>query len=60
VFSVRQYVVSIVAQLDPSDTVRSASTLDTTTAMVGVVAVFVVAFGLAVRALQRYQLSAGD
>jgi ABC-2 type transport system permease protein len=60
VFSIRQYVVSLIAWLDPSDAVRSASTLDTTTAIVGAVVVFVLAFLVAVRALQRYQLSAGD
>jgi ABC-2 type transport system permease protein len=60
VFSIRQYVVSMIAWLDPSDAVRSASTLDTTTAVVGAVVVFILAFLVAVRALQRYQLSAGD
>jgi ABC-2 type transport system permease protein len=60
VFSVRQYVISIIAQLDASDAVRSASTIDTTTAIAGAVVLFVGAFAIAVRALQRYQISAGD
>ncbi len=60
VLSIRQYVLSMVAAIDPSNTVGSASTLSTPTAIVGAVAVLAVGFLMAVRALERYQLSAGD
>ncbi len=60
VLSVRQYVISIVGALDPSGVVSSSATLAATTAVLGAVVVFAVAFLVGVRALERHQLSAGD
>jgi ABC-2 type transport system permease protein len=60
VLSVRQYVVGIVAALDPSGTVAPSAPLAPVTAVAGALIVAVVAFLLAVRRLERYQLSAGD
>jgi ABC-2 type transport system permease protein len=60
VLSVRQYVLSIVAALDPSGAVDVSSTLEPLAAVTGSVVVFVVAFMVGVRALQRHQVTAGD
>ncbi len=60
VLSVRQYVISIVAALDPSGRVDPATALAPTTAVVAAVLVLAVGFAIGVRALERYQLSAGD
>ncbi|MEW6225885.1 MAG: ABC transporter permease [Chloroflexota bacterium] len=60
VLSVRQYVVGIVAALDPAGSVAPSAPLSPATAVVGVLAVAVVAFLVAVRRLERHQLSAGD
>jgi hypothetical protein len=60
VLSVRQYVVGIVAALDPSGTVAPSSPLAPVTAVAGALIVAVVALLVAVRRLERYQLSAGD
>ena len=58
--SVRQYVESFVAALDPSGTVDATGTLATPVAVSAAAIAFVVAFLVAVRALQRYQIAAGD
>jgi uncharacterized membrane-anchored protein len=60
VLSVRQYVVGIVAALDPAGAAGPSDPLSPVTAVVGLVAVTAVAFVVAVRALERHQLSAGD
>lgn len=60
VLSVRQYVVGIVAALDPSGVEGLLAPLSPATAVVGALVVSGVAFVVAVRALERYQLSAGD
>ncbi len=60
VLSIRQYVISIVAALDPSGTVDASSALAPTTAVAAAAIVLILAFAIAVRRLERYQLSAGD
>jgi ABC-2 type transport system permease protein len=60
ILSVRQYVVGLVAALDPSGTVGVAVPLSPATAVIGTLLVFAAAFAVAVRALERHQLSAGD
>lgn len=60
VLSVRQYVVGLVAALDPSGAVDPASALAPATAIIGAIVVFIVAFVVAVRRLERYQIAAGD
>jgi ABC-2 type transport system permease protein len=58
--SIRQYVGSIAAAIDPAASVPGSAALAPATAVAGTVIVLVVAFLVAVRALERYQLSAGD
>lgn len=60
VLSVCQYLVAIVAALDPAGNTGPVAPLAPVTAVVGVLVVFVVAFLVAVRALERHELSAGD
>ncbi len=59
ILSIRQYVASFVAALDPSGTV-GAGTLATPVAGAGAVVLLVLSFLVAVRALERYQVAAGD
>lgn len=60
VLSVHQYLVGIVAALDPAGAAGIARPLAPATVAVCVVVVLVGAFLLSVRALQRHELRAGD
>jgi ABC-2 type transport system permease protein len=58
--SIRQYTHAIVALLDPSGTVDPSTALDPAIALAGVIVVTVGGFLIAVRALERHQVTAGD
>jgi len=60
VLSIRQYVGSIAVAINPSAAVPGSDVLGPATAVAGTVIVLVVAFLVAVRALERLRLSAGD
>jgi hypothetical protein len=60
VLSVRQYLVGLVAALDPSTTAGRTEPLSPATAVAGLVIALVLGYLIGVRALERYQLSAGD
>jgi len=60
ILSVRQYTHAIVGALDPTDTVPTSTALDPAVAVAGVVLVTAGAFLVAVRALERHQVTAGD
>lgn len=59
VLSIRQYVGSIAAAVDPSGTVTGAA-LAPTAVLLATLAVFVAAFAVAVRGLERHEISTGD
>ena len=60
VLSVRQYVLSFTGALDPSGAVRTSGHLDPPTALLGAAILLVVAFVVAVRRLEAYQVTTGD
>jgi ABC-2 type transport system permease protein len=60
VLSIRQYLVGIVAALDPAGVRDAVGVLAPVTAVAGAAIVLVAAFAIAVRRLEAYELSAGD
>lgn len=59
VLSIRQYVGAVAAAVDPSGTVTGAA-LAPTAVLLATLAVLVGAFAVAVRGLERHQISTGD
>jgi ABC-2 type transport system permease protein len=60
ILSIRQYLVGLIAAVDPRWTAEAGTPLAPETAVAGVVLVTAVSFLVAVQALERHQVNAGD